>query len=57
MKNIVVILFSAILFSNLMNAQLQPVKYSEGSQQLNGLFIKSAKKVPTIQVFYFYRLG
>lgn len=44
MKNSILILFSAILFSNLMNAQLKPVKYTEGSQQLNGLFIKSAKK-------------
>ncbi|WP_125720356.1 dienelactone hydrolase family protein [Flavobacterium ustbae] len=44
MKNSIIILFSAILFSNLMNAQLKPVKYSEGSQQLNGLFIKSTKK-------------
>ena len=44
MKNTIIILFSAILFSNLMNAQLKPVKYTEGSQQLNGLFIKSAKK-------------
>ncbi len=44
MKNSIVFLFSAILFSNLMSAQLKPVKYTEGSQQLNGLFIKSAKK-------------
>ena len=44
MKNAVLILFSATLFCNLMNAQLKPVKYTEGSQQLNGLFIKSAKK-------------
>lgn len=44
MKNSILFIFAAILFSTTMNAQLKPVKYSEGSQALNGLFIKSAKK-------------
>lgn len=44
MKNSALILFAAILFSNTINAQLKPVKYADGSQTLNGLFIKSAKK-------------
>ncbi|MEO8532657.1 MAG: dienelactone hydrolase family protein [Flavobacterium sp.] len=44
MKNSALFLFAAILFSNTINAQLKPVKYTDGSQALNGLFIKSAKK-------------
>lgn len=44
MKNSITLFFAVILFSTTMNAQLKPVKYSEGSQALNGLFIKSAKK-------------
>lgn len=44
MKNLATLIFAAILFSTTMNAQLKPVKYAEGSQTLNGLFIKSAKK-------------
>lgn len=44
MKKSILFIFAAILFSTTMNAQLKPVKYSEGSQTLNGLFIKSAKK-------------
>ncbi|MCP2028979.1 dienelactone hydrolase [Flavobacterium sp. HSC-32F16] len=44
MKNSIALIFAVILFSTTMNAQLKPVKYSEGSQNLNGLFIKSAKK-------------
>lgn len=44
MKNSILFIFAAILFSTTMNAQLKPVKYTEGSQALNGLFIKSAKK-------------
>ena len=44
MKNSILFIFAAILFSTTMNAQLKPVKYTEGSQVLNGLFIKSAKK-------------
>jgi dienelactone hydrolase len=46
MKKLATLIFAAILFSTTMNAQLKPVKYSEGSQALNGLFIKSAKKSP-----------
>ena len=44
MKNLATLIFTVILFSTTMNAQLKPVKYSEGNQTLNGLFIKSAKK-------------
>ena len=44
MKNSALLLFATILFSNTINAQLKPVKYTDGSQALNGLFIKSAKK-------------
>jgi len=44
MKKLATLIFAAILFSTTMNAQLKPVKYAEGSQALNGLFIKSAKK-------------
>jgi dienelactone hydrolase len=44
MKKLVLLLFTAILFSNTINAQLKAVKYADGNQQLNGLFIKSAKK-------------
>ncbi|OIV39650.1 dienelactone hydrolase family protein [Flavobacterium johnsoniae] len=44
MKNPILFIFAAILFSTTMNAQLKPIKYTEGSQTLNGLFIKSAKK-------------
>ncbi|QGK72979.1 dienelactone hydrolase family protein [Flavobacterium sp. SLB02] len=44
MKNSAFLLFATILFSNTINAQLKPVKYTDGSQTLNGLFVKSAKK-------------
>lgn len=44
MKNSILFLFATILFSNTINAQLKAVKYADGEQQLNGLFIKSAKK-------------
>ena len=44
MKNSALLLFATILFSNTINAQLKPVKYKDGSQALNGLFVKSAKK-------------
>lgn len=44
MKNSALVLFATILFSNVINAQLKPVKYADGNQALNGLFIKSAKK-------------
>ncbi|OXA73205.1 dienelactone hydrolase [Flavobacterium aquidurense] len=44
MKNLSFLLFASILFSNAINAQLKAVKYTDGSQALNGLFIKSAKK-------------
>ena len=44
MKNSAFLLFATILFSNTINAQLKTVKYTDGSQALNGLFIKSAKK-------------
>jgi dienelactone hydrolase len=44
MKNPILFLFASILFSNTISAQLKPVKYADGNQQLNGLFIKSAKK-------------
>lgn len=44
MKNSIILLIAVTLFSTTMNAQLKSVKYSEGSQALNGLFIKSAKK-------------
>ncbi|QSB28574.1 dienelactone hydrolase family protein [Flavobacterium sp. CLA17] len=44
MKNSALLLFAAILFSNTINAQLKTVKYTDGDQALNGLFIKAAKK-------------
>jgi dienelactone hydrolase len=44
MKNSILFLFATVLFSNTINAQLKTVKYTDGEQQLNGLFIKSAKK-------------
>jgi dienelactone hydrolase len=44
MKNSALLLFATILFSNTINAQLKTVKYADGNQPLNGLFIKSAKK-------------
>lgn len=44
MKNSAFLLFATILFSNTINAQLKPVKYTDGSLALNGLFVKSAKK-------------
>lgn len=44
MKNSAVLLFATILFSNTISAQLKAVKYTDGSQALNGLFAKSAKK-------------
>jgi len=44
MKNSAFLLFATILFSNTITAQLKPVKYTDGSQALNGLFVKSAKK-------------
>ncbi|MFD1602401.1 dienelactone hydrolase family protein [Flavobacterium artemisiae] len=44
MKNSILFLFATVLFSNTINAQLKAVKYADGEQQLNGLFIKSAKK-------------
>jgi len=44
MKNSPILLLAIILFSNTINAQLKPVKYADGSQTLNGLFIKAAKK-------------
>ncbi|MEO6175061.1 MAG: dienelactone hydrolase family protein [Flavobacterium circumlabens] len=44
MKNSALLLFAAILFSNTINAQLKTVKYTDGNQALNGLFIKAAKK-------------
>ncbi|MBF4484566.1 dienelactone hydrolase family protein [Flavobacterium sp. CSZ] len=44
MKNSALLLFATILFSNTIDAQLKAVKYTDGSQALNGLFIKSAKK-------------
>ncbi|KIQ24855.1 dienelactone hydrolase [Flavobacterium sp. MEB061] len=44
MKNTTILILSIILSANTINAQLKPVKYSEGKQTLNGLFIKSAKK-------------
>jgi len=44
MKNSAFLLFATILFSNTINAQLKTVKYTDGSQALNGLFVKSAKK-------------
>lgn len=44
MKNSALLLFATILFSNTIAAQLKSVKYTDGSQALNGLFAKSAKK-------------
>lgn len=44
MKNSALLLLATILFSNTINAQLKVVKYADGSQTLNGLFAKSAKK-------------
>lgn len=44
MKNSILFLFATILFSNTISAQLKATKYADGGQQLNGLFIKSAKK-------------
>ena len=44
MKNTTILILTIILSSSTINAQLKPVKYSEGKQTLNGLFIKSAKK-------------
>jgi len=44
MKNSPILLLAIILFSNAINAQLKSVKYADGSQPLNGLFIKAAKK-------------
>lgn len=44
MKNSILFLFATVLFSNTISAQLKTVKYADGEQQLNGLFIKSAKK-------------
>lgn len=44
MKNSALLLFATILFSNTINAQLKTVKYTDGLQALNGLFVKSAKK-------------
>jgi dienelactone hydrolase len=44
MKNSVLLLFATILFSNTISAQLKPVKYTDGSQALNGFFVKSVKK-------------
>lgn len=44
MKNSALVLVATILFSNTIAAQLKSVKYTDGSQALNGLFAKSAKK-------------
>jgi dienelactone hydrolase len=44
MKNSALLIFATILFSHTINAQLKPVKYADGSQTLNGLAIKPAKK-------------
>jgi dienelactone hydrolase len=44
MKNAPILLLAIILFSNTINAQLKPVKYTDGNQVLNGLSIKAAKK-------------
>ncbi|KQW98875.1 dienelactone hydrolase family protein [Flavobacterium sp. Root420] len=44
MKNSALLIFATILFSHTINAQLKPVKYADGSQALNGLAIKPAKK-------------
>lgn len=44
MKNSALLLFATLLFSSTINAQLKTVKYTDGNQALNGLFIKAAKK-------------
>ncbi|MFB9076529.1 dienelactone hydrolase family protein [Flavobacterium procerum] len=44
MKNTATFIIATLLFSTTIMAQLKPVKYSEGNQSLNGLFVKSAKK-------------
>lgn len=44
MKNSPILFLAIILFSSTINAQLKAVKYAEGTQTLNGLSIKAAKK-------------
>jgi dienelactone hydrolase len=44
MKNTTILILAIILSSNIINAQLKPVKYADGNQTLNGLSIKAAKK-------------
>jgi len=44
MKKSALLIFATILFSNTINAQLKTIKYADGTQVLNGLSIKAAKK-------------
>ncbi|WP_264538391.1 dienelactone hydrolase family protein [Flavobacterium sp. N1736] len=44
MKNSTLIIIATILFTGTVNAQLKTVKYTDGTQVLNGLSIKAAKK-------------
>lgn len=44
MKTIQLFVLGILLNTTLMNAQLKPIKYSDGRQVLNGLYIKAAKK-------------
>ncbi|RXM45912.1 dienelactone hydrolase family protein [Flavobacterium sp. YO12] len=44
MKIIQLFVLGILLNTTLMNAQLKPIKYSDGKQVLNGLYIKAAKK-------------
>lgn len=44
MKNYALLILTTILVSSSVQAQLKPVKYADGSQALNGLSIKPAKK-------------
>jgi dienelactone hydrolase len=44
MKNYALLILTTIMVSSTVTAQLKQVKYSDGSQALNGLSIKAAKK-------------
>jgi dienelactone hydrolase len=46
MKNIALFILATVLFSNSTFAQLQPVKYSDDGQVLNGFQIQPVKKSP-----------
>ena len=44
MKTFPLLLFTSLLFCNIMNAQLKPVKYTDGNQVLNGQAISPTTK-------------